>query len=156
MMLPSRTITYAIRAMLKLASAEPGVPIPCSELASPGRMPERYLLQILRSLVNHGLLQSTRGVVGGFCLAQPPAEITLCDIHDALDYPLEPSPAAFKGFKSDARDRLMAAFDGASRASRRELQKVTVADLLHGTRPSTHKSDKKSSRRRRATPSRHR
>src|SRR5262245_26662641 len=154
MMMPSRTITYAIRAVLKLASAEPGVPIPCSALASPGKMPERYLLQILRSLVTHGLLQSTRGVVGGFCLAHPPGEITLCDIHDALDYHLEPGVANLKGLKSDARDRVLAAFDCANRASRRELQKVTLADLLNDTHRATRKPHKKLSRRRRATASR--
>ena len=61
----SRAAVYAIGAMLQLAEAPAGVPIPCSRLAKAGEMPERFLLQVLRNLVNHGLLKSTRGVDGG-------------------------------------------------------------------------------------------
>ncbi|HWB00312.1 MAG TPA: Rrf2 family transcriptional regulator, partial [Pirellulales bacterium] len=58
----SRTVTYAVQAVLQLARADGSRPVPCSQLASQGQMPERFLLQILRSLVTHGILQSTRGV----------------------------------------------------------------------------------------------
>ena len=64
----SRTVTYAIQATLQLAESDSRTPVPCSKLASQGAMPERFLLQILRNLVNHGILQSTRGVDGGYAL----------------------------------------------------------------------------------------
>jgi hypothetical protein len=53
-------------------------------------MPERFLLQIMRNLVEHGLLESIRRAESGYLLAKSPAEITLCDIVTAFDNPLEP------------------------------------------------------------------
>ncbi len=84
----SRTTGYALQAILQLAQAEPGTPVPCSRLASTGEMPERFLLQILRSLVMHGVLQSTRGVDGGYCLKRPATETSLLEVIEAVDGPL--------------------------------------------------------------------
>ena len=64
----SRTVAYAVRATLQLAQNPSDSPVPCSKLASDGNMPERFLLQILRNLVTHGILRSTRGVDGGYTL----------------------------------------------------------------------------------------
>ena len=67
----SRTVTYAVQATLQLGRSEVGVPVPCSQLAAEGHMPERFLLQVLRHLVTHGILHSTRGVDGGYSLNRP-------------------------------------------------------------------------------------
>ena len=99
----SRTIAYAIHATLQLAGGERGVPIPCSQLANEGQMPERFLLQILRSLVTRGLLRSTRGVEGGYCLARPADEISLRDIVESFDNPLSPSVPDLDGLSAEAR-----------------------------------------------------
>ena len=56
----SRTVAYAIQATLQLAQSKSENPVPCSQLAAQGHMPERFLLQILRHLVTHGILHSTR------------------------------------------------------------------------------------------------
>lgn len=64
----SRTVAYAVRATIQLAQDPSDRPIPCSKLASEGKMPERFLLQILRNLVTHGILRSTRGVMVGMPL----------------------------------------------------------------------------------------
>jgi Rrf2 family protein len=127
----SRTIAYAIHATLQLAGAERGVPIPCSKLASEGQMPERFLLQILRSLVTHGLLRSTRGVDGGYCLARPPEQITLRDIVESFDNPLTPSIPELEGLSADLHKRVMTTLSSASSAAHQELEKLTMADLLH-------------------------
>ena len=66
----SRTVAYAVRATLQLAQLEADGPVPCSKLANEGKMPERFLLQILRNLVTHGILRSTRGVDGGYAPRQ--------------------------------------------------------------------------------------
>lgn len=62
----SRSVGYALQATLQLACADGTAPVPCSRLAAEGKMPERFLLQILRNLVAHGILASTRGVDGGY------------------------------------------------------------------------------------------
>jgi len=134
----SRTIAYAVHATLHLARTEPGVPIPCSQLARSGNMPERFLLQILGSLVKHGLLRSTRGVEGGYYLSRPAAGIALGDIADAFDYPLEPIASALDALKPGARELAMATLESAASAARQELQKLTVADLLRADATNGH------------------
>lgn len=126
----SRTIAYAIHAMLQLARGQPGVPIPCSHLAHEGRMPERFLLQILRSLVTHGLLHSTRGVEGGYYLARTPEQITLRDIIESFDNPLDSNVPRLDDLPASVRGRLMGTLRQVSAAAKRELQKLTVAELL--------------------------
>jgi Rrf2 family protein len=130
----SRTIAYAIHATLQLAGGERGVPIPCSKLAEEGQMPERFLLQILRSLVTRGLLKSTRGVEGGYCLARSPDEISLRDIVESFDNPLNPSVPDLDGLSSDVRKRLMTTLTQASTAAHQELESLTVADLIRVNR----------------------
>ena len=128
----SRTTTYALQATLHLARTAPGVPVPCRKLAQANKMPERFLLQILRSMVNRGLLQSARGVDGGYFLARMPQQISLCDIVEAFDNSLDAVPPIFDGLRPEIKERLWNTLQKASRLARQELQKVTIADLLTG------------------------
>ena len=88
----SRTVEYAVQAMLQLAEHDLGTPVPCSRLAATGQMPERFLLQILRNLVTHGILNSTRGVEGGYTLERPPEQISLLEVIEAIDGPIGSTP----------------------------------------------------------------
>lgn len=81
----SRTLSYAVKCVALLAESPPGQPVPCRELAAKGEMPERFLLQILRGLVNHGILVSTRGVEGGYALDRPASDVTLLEVFEAID-----------------------------------------------------------------------
>jgi Rrf2 family protein len=126
----SRTITYALQAALRLARAEPGVPIPCSQLAREDRLPERFLLQILRCLVTHGLLQSSRGVDGGYFLSRKPEQVTLLDIVEAFDNPLDPELPDLIGMSPAVRASILRTLHNVAHASRLELQKLTVAELV--------------------------
>jgi Rrf2 family protein len=126
----SRTITYAIHAVLYLAESEEGVPVPCSQLAEAEGMPERFLLQVMRRMVNHGLVQSTRGVDGGYCLARRPADITLCDIVEAFDNPLELRLPVINGTSAELRKRVLQTLQAASQAARRELERLTLDELV--------------------------
>ncbi|MGD9633856.1 MAG: Rrf2 family transcriptional regulator [Pirellulales bacterium] len=130
----SRTIAYAIHATLQLAGGERGVPIPCSQLATEGQMPERFLLQILRSLVTRGLLCSTRGVDGGYYLARPADQISLRDIVEAFDNPLAPTIPALDALSPDVRKRIMSSLHAASASAHNELSKLTMADLMRSSR----------------------
>ncbi|MEX0611054.1 MAG: Rrf2 family transcriptional regulator [Pirellulales bacterium] len=126
----SRTITYAVQAALYLARAEPGVPVPCSQLAREGHLPERFLLQILRCLVIRGLLQSARGVDGGYFLSRPPDEITLGDIVESFDNPLETRLPMLEGMSPGVRSSILQTLQEIAHSARVELQRLTVADLL--------------------------
>ncbi len=70
---------------------------PLQQTRAGGQMPERFLLQILRSLVTHGILSSTRGVDGGYALERPVEQISLLEVIEAIDGPLNSAPAPAKG-----------------------------------------------------------
>ena len=127
----SRTVTYALQATLLLAQAERGEPIPCSRLAAEGSMPERFLLQILRSLVTHGILQSTRGVEGGYTLDRSPEEISLLEIIEAVDGPMNTRLPFAEGMTGACETRLRDALCSIAATTRQQLQEVKLAHLLN-------------------------
>lgn len=101
----SRTVSYALQATLQLAQSDSSGPIPCSRLAAQGKMPERFLLQILRNLVAHGILGSTRGVEGGYTLERSAEEISLLEVIEAIEGPLISALPAGEGLPQDSRSR---------------------------------------------------
>jgi Rrf2 family protein len=126
----SRTVAYALQATLQLAQSDSELPVPCSRLAATGKMPERFLLQVLRNLVAHGILASTRGVEGGYMLGRAPEEISLLEVIEAIDGPLTPAMPLGEGLPADSRAKLEEALSEVTAMARRELQTVTLAHLL--------------------------
>jgi Rrf2 family protein len=126
----SRTVSYALQAVLHLARLDPTIPVPCSRLAAEGQMPERFLLQILRGLVTHGLLRSARGVDGGYALARPADEITLLELIEALEGPLEYGAAAGEVISPVSRQKLQSVLDELANATRERLAAVRISQLL--------------------------
>ncbi len=126
----SRATVYAIGASLQLADAPEEGPIPCSRLARVGEMPERFLLQVLRQMVNHGLLKSTRGVDGGYCLLRPACDISLLHIVEATDGPMTSDLPPLDGMPEKSRKRLVHVVQEITRAVSERLAQVSLADLL--------------------------
>jgi len=127
----SRTVAYAVQATLQLAQSKSGAPVPCSHLAAEGHMPERFLLQVLRHLVTHGVLHSTRGVDGGYSLERKPDEISLLDVIEAIDGPLSATLPSNNGNELSSVDlRLREALEKVTNNSRRQLQAIKLSDLL--------------------------
>lgn len=83
MKLSSRAI-YGIR-VCSLISVGEKVPMPLSLIAEKSNLSEKYLEQILASLVKGGVLLSTRGMSGGYELARKSSEISLYDILKAVN-----------------------------------------------------------------------
>jgi len=126
----SRTVTYALQATLQLAQCRPGTPVPCSRLAQQGEMPERFLLQILRNLVSHRILSSTRGVEGGYTLERPAQQISLLELIEAVDGPLSLAIQLSQTIPAESRDKLTRALTTVTAIARHELDCVKLSDLL--------------------------
>lgn len=126
----SRTVSYALQATLQLARGKSGVPVPCSQLAAQGKMPERFLLQILRNLVAHGILASTRGVDGGYALGRRADEISLLEVIEAIDGPLSASLPVGEGLPAESRAKLERSLCEVTSGMRRELGSIKLAALL--------------------------
>jgi Rrf2 family protein len=129
----SRTAVYALHATLQLAKSASDGPVPCSRLAADGKMPERFLVRVLRDLVAHGILESARGIDGGYTLARTPAEITLLQLIEAVDGPPRTLLPPGDGLPKGVRIRLENALDRVSRATRRELAAIRLSHLLPGS-----------------------
>jgi len=125
----SRASAYSIGALLQLAEAPVGIPTPCSRLAKIGEMPERFLLQVLRSLVNHGLLKSTRGVDGGYSLARPASEISLLQILEATDGPLTTELPPLECIPRTAQIHLQETLRQVTVETCRRLSELKLVDL---------------------------
>jgi Rrf2 family protein len=126
----SRTVAYAVRATLQLAKSDSAAPVPCSQLASEGNMPERFLLQILRSLVTHGILRSTRGVDGGYSLVRPPQEVSLLEVIEAIEGPLNTGDPTAAGMSESTQAALQQALRSVTDNSRRQLEAIKLSQLL--------------------------
>lgn len=75
---------YATRAVLHLARRYPDV-VAIHEIAEQHRIPLKYLEQILVELKRGGILESRRGVHGGYTLARAPAEISVGQVLHTID-----------------------------------------------------------------------
>ncbi|MDR0536112.1 MAG: Rrf2 family transcriptional regulator [Puniceicoccales bacterium] len=96
-------------------------------LAQAEDVPRNYLVQILNSLRNGGLLNSRRGKQGGYTLARPPTEITLYEIVAIIDPDMLEIRASRKGESSVAVNEVWASF---SASVNETLQKTTLASLI--------------------------
>jgi Rrf2 family protein len=83
---------YGLQALFELALNYGNEGIKIGAIARAQKIPPRFLEQILLQLKKKGVLESTRGIKGGYSLALPPREITLFDVVQALEGPLVFAP----------------------------------------------------------------
>ncbi len=143
---------YAVRAAAVLAAsaleAEPGTTGASGPAAGPAwvktdmvaeaqKIPLPFLLNILGELRTAGLVQSRRGVDGGYRLARPAAEVSVADVIRAVDGPLanvagaRPEDVHYEGAAAPLRETWVAL----RAAIRGVLENVTLADLASGAMP---------------------
>lgn len=84
----SRKIDYGLRAMIYLASIPSDSVIPFREIARQMDVPEDFLAKILKTLVDQGLVRSSRGPHGGYALARTPVDISFLDVIEAVEGPV--------------------------------------------------------------------
>lgn len=85
----SQQAQYAICGMFDLAYNGESSPVQVRVIGERQRIPERYLEQIFQRLRRADLVRGKRGPGGGYVLARPAAEITLRDIVEAVEGPLD-------------------------------------------------------------------
>jgi len=83
--LVSKTALYAIRALCALAKLPGGERAGAASIADAIGAPPNYLGKLLQTLSRRGLVESKKGLNGGFRLAKTPESITLKDVVDPID-----------------------------------------------------------------------
>jgi Rrf2 family iron-sulfur cluster assembly transcriptional regulator len=91
----SMTAQYALRAFVYIAARGDGHPVLAKDISAHTGVPLHYLSRILRDAVRAGLLESARGVGGGFRLARSPSRIKLVDVLSPFDDVLNRSRCPF-------------------------------------------------------------
>lgn len=93
----TRSGIHAIRAMVILASMKPGEYCGTSVIAESTDAPRNYLGKLLLTLSRRGLVDSQKGLGGGFRLSRSPDEISLLDIIESIEDVARWKECAFGG-----------------------------------------------------------
>jgi Rrf2 family protein len=133
MQMLTRESDYAVRALASLGAD--GGYVQAERIAREQAVPFDFLQKILRKLKDAGFVSVRRGPGGGFTLAQPPADITLLDVLDAVQGPLAVTRCLLEDYECPmestcpVRDRLANIQDDL----RRRLAEITLLELLAST-----------------------
>jgi Rrf2 family protein len=85
----TRQADYAVRAVLHLARMQDGAKTATSSVAKEQHIPPSFLAKIVSQLSVAGLLHTSRGARGGVTLARDPKHITLLEVVEAIDGPIQ-------------------------------------------------------------------
>ena len=115
---------YAVRALAELARRGAGATVPIGEIAKARDIPVQFLESLFATLRRGGILQSQRGVKGGYSFAKRPAEITVLEVVELLEGELGTDAAASGQVWLDAVDAAKAVLAGTTIAdvAEREAQ----------------------------------
>ena len=111
--------------MLELAR-HGGATLTAQALAERRDIPEKFLVQILLQLKRAGLAQSVRGPQGGYRLAAAPDQLSLLQIVEAIDGPLEEQLPGKEGLSPE----FTPVWRRVSQAMRAELGAATLQKIL--------------------------
>ena len=76
---------YAVSALTELARRQAGHPVPIAEIARARNIPAQFLEGLFATLRRAGVLQSQRGVKGGYQFGRPPSEVTVLEVVELLE-----------------------------------------------------------------------
>jgi len=85
----TRQADYAVRLVLCLARREGRKVATVDEVSKECLIPKSFTAKIFQRLSHAGITSSRRGVRGGFVLAKDPRYISLLDVVQAIDGPME-------------------------------------------------------------------
>ena len=120
---------YAVAAMVQIAANQSKEPLSAKAICESVSLPLSFLQQLLRELTTAGLVESTRGMHGGFKLARPANRITLFDIVDAVKGGLKSEPVEVVGLSNGATKAVQRAFDAIDASIRKEFGAITLSSL---------------------------
>jgi Rrf2 family transcriptional regulator, cysteine metabolism repressor len=117
---------YAVRALAELARRGQTTPVPIGEIARARDIPSQFLEGLFATLRRAGILQSQRGVKGGYSFARPPTEITVLEVVELLEGELGSDASANGAVWAEAVDAVRAVLSATTIAevSEREAQQA--------------------------------
>jgi Rrf2 family protein len=91
---------YALRALVVLGLNYDKNVLRIQKISDQQNIPKRFLEQILNDLKSAGIVESRRGVAGGYRLSKPPEQISLALVIRHIEGPLAPVSCVSEKFYS--------------------------------------------------------
>lgn len=131
MKLPAK-IDYAYKAILELAIRyRSDTPVQLSVISEAQDIPEKFLIQLLLRLKSANVINSSRGISGGYYLTRPPSQVSLADVVRAIDDSIIEAPREAKGPKASDSDKLIARIWGdIAKDTVKRLEEITFDKLV--------------------------
>jgi len=129
----TRAADYAVRMMIHLATLPQGSRTNRAALATAAGMPEPFVGKILQNLTKSGLIESQRGMNGGFALASSPEKVSILDVVEAVEGPTALNLCVKRGATCDRKAWCPAhpVWCEAQDAMTAVLRRATLASLAH-------------------------
>lgn len=134
----TKGVEQAICIIVLLATQESSAPLASDEISKRLGVSPSYMKKIIRKLVVQGIAVSVSGNNGGVSLAKPATEITMLDVIEAMEGPIQMYPdtglisLAFQDgqYAQKGQELLRKVFNQGDRLLIEYLSKMTAADLL--------------------------
>lgn len=126
---------YALRALVVLGRQSGRQVVPIRTIARSQNIPQRFLEQILNDLKSAGVVESRRGIAGGYRLSRPPASLSLAFVVRHLDGMLAPVSCVSSRFyekcscPDESRCAVRSIMQDVYSAMVKVMEPLTVADL---------------------------
>lgn len=128
---------YALRALLVLGVNYDQQVVRIQTISEQQNIPKRFLEQILNDLKSAGVVESRRGVAGGYRLARNPKEIALAVVVRHIEGALAPVSCVSERFyekctcPDESRCAIRSVMKEVREAVVRIMEKTTIAELCN-------------------------
>ena len=131
----TRATDYALRVMVQLAMLPDGQKMQLHEVSAVAGVRGTFLSKILQRLVHQGLVSSHRGTGGGFCLKASPEKVTLLQVVESMEGPIQLNVCLGAGPACEHKSRcnMHPVWRNAQSALAAELGRVSIAELARET-----------------------
>ncbi|HEX9093035.1 MAG TPA: Rrf2 family transcriptional regulator [Coriobacteriia bacterium] len=121
---------YGLLALIDIACRRGEGPVSARGIAERQKIPSKFLEQLFVSMRQGGLVTAVRGARGGFELSRDPEGITVLDVVEALEGPLQPTQCpALEPCGRSGPCAAVGVWTQATNALRDVLGKTTLAEL---------------------------
>lgn len=128
----SKTGLHAVRAVIALARLPEGAYAGAAKIAQEIGAPQNYLGKLLQTLAKEGIVESQKGLGGGFRLARDAKKISLYDVIAPID-PVSRWSGCILGWPECSEENPCAIhhrWKGVRNGYLQMLQKTTISELI--------------------------
>ncbi len=131
---------YALRALVVLGMNAGEDVLRIQTISNQQNIPKRFLEQILNELKVAGILESRRGITGGYRLRLDPEKVTLAEVIRLIEGPLAPVSCVSEKFyekcscPDESKCGIRSVMKDVREAIVKVLEQVTVAQLCERVR----------------------